>query len=251
MKLYNDLAEYYFSIENNHRNINDDISFILKIIPSIKDSKLLDIGCGTGEHLKVLSGKGLTCIGIDSSPEMLRIAKMRNPDKKISFIRMDMASFDFYEEFDVALSIFGTFNYVLEDSDVDRVFWNTWRALKSNGTAVFEIWNSIPIEIIHKKDLSHISTTAYEDVKIDRERGFRILEYPNKTVVEVNYNYLIKTGSGQKTVRDRHVMRTFTYDEIKKFIEGNSFRIINVFSSFKNDPYTEKSTRMVIHFSKT
>ncbi|HON15751.1 MAG TPA: hypothetical protein PLA51_04660 [Spirochaetota bacterium] len=51
MKLYKELAEYYFAIESNHRNIVFDIQFINSYLSKYQNPSVLDIGCGTGEHL--------------------------------------------------------------------------------------------------------------------------------------------------------------------------------------------------------
>ncbi len=58
MKLYDELAEYYYAIENNHRNIRDDISLILSVMKDHHNPSLLDLGCGTGEHISELSRRG-------------------------------------------------------------------------------------------------------------------------------------------------------------------------------------------------
>jgi len=250
MKLYHELAEFYFAIENNHRDINNDVAFIRSLLHSRKSPTLLDIGCATGEHLNLLNRYGIKCTGIDNSRNILRIAKLRHPGK-IIFLEKNMNDFDFYKEFDISISLFGSFNYMIEDNDVDKTLWNTWRALKPDGTGIFEIWNAMPIEKIKIKDLSHISTTTIDkDIKIKRERGFKILDYYNKTVVEVNYKYTIMSAEGSKTIKDKHIMRTFNIDEIRKFTSNNGLRIQAIYSSFLKETYKDNSNRMIIHFIK-
>nr|HID58330.1 class I SAM-dependent methyltransferase [Desulfobacterales bacterium] len=52
-------------------------SLILDLVSPIPGERLLDIGCGTGEHLLVFLDKGLDVTGIDASPYMLDIARER------------------------------------------------------------------------------------------------------------------------------------------------------------------------------
>lgn len=75
MKLYSELAEYYYFIENNGRNISNDVFFIRNYLPNKIPVYLLDIGCGTGEHCNLLSREAVKCTGIDSSEDMIKIAK--------------------------------------------------------------------------------------------------------------------------------------------------------------------------------
>ncbi len=249
MKLYRQLAEYYFAIENNHRNIEDDIALIAELLSGRPDPSLLDLGCGTGEHLSLLFRRGVRCTGIDSSAEMLKIARLRFPNG-IEFAEKNMLRFDYFEAFNMALSLFGSFNYMIEDGDVDRVFWNTWRALTPGGIGLFEIWNAVPVRRIEKKDMDLVSKTSYEGVVIERRRGFTIHGTRGRTVVDVNYNYTITRGGATETLRDRHVMRAFTIDEISAFITGNGFAIKNLYSNSRKEPYRETSNKILIHFEK-
>jgi ubiquinone/menaquinone biosynthesis C-methylase UbiE len=43
--------------------------------------RVLEVGCGTGAHLEILLRKGLTAIGIDISPFMLRVARQKLGEK--------------------------------------------------------------------------------------------------------------------------------------------------------------------------
>ena len=184
MKLYHELAEYYFSIESSHRNIKNDISLIRSLIRDRKSPSILDLGCGTGEHLNLLSRYGIKCIGIDNSEDMLKIARKRFRGN-IEFIKMDITEFDYYDEFDVIISLFGSINYLIEDSKFHKALWNTWKALKPDGIGLFEIWNSIPIQNIKEKNISPISTTKYNDTFIERERGYHLISNIGKTIAEV------------------------------------------------------------------
>mgnify|MGYP001767832950 CR=1 FL=1 len=249
MKLYSDLAEYYFSIEKKHRNINEDIAFVRSLFPSSDGLSVLDIGCGSGEHLGILKGLGMRCTGLDSSPEMLAVARKRFPEG-VAFIQADMKDFDFYEEFDLVMCLFGSLNYMIEDEDVERALWNAWRAMKPGGVGIFEVWHDLPIVRIKKKDPGLVSQTRYNEVTIDRMRGFSLLPLPGRSLVEVSYVYDITGESGSKTVRDRHIMRPFSRQEMMKFLGDGGFTMQGIYSNFKKELFSENSVRMVIVFTK-
>jgi len=249
MKLYHELAEYYFSIESSHRSFNDEISFIRSFLPANAVPSLLDLGCGTGEHLGRLTHYGVTCTGIDSSEDMLSFARMRFPTG-IDFLSGSMTDIDYYDNFDLVMSLFGSFNYMIEDRQVDAALWNIRRAMKHNGTGILEIWNTVPLEKIGGKDLSRVSVTEYRGKKIERERGFKLLGGNGMNRVEVNYRYRISDSGGSRSFSDRHVMRTFMRAEIEGFMRENGLSLREIYSSYEKELLRENSSRMILVFEK-
>jgi SAM-dependent methyltransferase len=249
MKLYRELAEYYFAIESNHRDIRDDIALILSVLGQLNNPSILDLGCGTGEHLNELSRRGCRCTGIDASADMLNVARERFPDAG-RFIQSDMSDIDFFEEFNLAYSLFGTINYMTDDARLERMMWNTWRALKPGGTAILEVWNSFPIEKIRNREISPVSTTLAGGVKIERHRGFTLIEEGPRTVVEVNYRYVVTRDGQKREILDRHVMRAFSRAEIEGYLGENGFTIRKIYASSRRDEYCETSNKMMIVVEK-
>ncbi len=246
MKLYNELAEYYFSFEEKHRDIIDDINFIKSLLQGIENPSLLDLGCGTGEHLNILKNHGIKCTGIDNSSSMLEIAKMRFPDS-IEFIKEDIKYYTAFENYDIVVSLFGSIDYFIQDSDIIKILGNLWTMLKPDGIGVWEIWNSIPLKTIKEKSITPVSNIRYKDLFIKRERGFKLLNYADKTVVEVKYIYKIQNGH---TITDRHVMRAFTKEEISEFLQYNGFLVCNIYSNTLMQPYSDTSNSIIVHFKK-
>ena len=73
MKLYRQLAEYYFSIESNHRDISDDVEIISELLAGRTDPSLLDLGCGTGRNAALMRqrlGNDGRITGVDLSSDM-------------------------------------------------------------------------------------------------------------------------------------------------------------------------------------
>jgi SAM-dependent methyltransferase len=65
-------------------NLKDDyeVGYIMNSASPSSQSKILDIGCGTGHHVSSLGSKGLDVLGIDISPSMIKKAKTNFPDYK-------------------------------------------------------------------------------------------------------------------------------------------------------------------------
>lgn len=249
MELYSKLSEYYFDIEKKSRDFGTDISFIKGYGNSALKPAILDLGCGSGEHLKKFAEYGYSCTGIDVSKDMLSIARSRNSHPNINYIHSNMTDFDYYEEFDLIVSLFGSIDYLLNDKDIDSVLWNCWRALKSSGYGIFEVWNSDPLLKIKEKELSHTSTTSAYGARINRERGFKISS-KSPLLVDVFYRYHFSKNGELELIEDKHTMRAFHRAEFEKFILDNGFNVIDVFSGYDKSKYHTNSNKMIFVFQK-
>jgi SAM-dependent methyltransferase len=248
MILYDELAEHYFAIESHHRNFAKDIEFIRSFIPPGKVSSILDIGCGTGEHIENFAREGYRCVGIDASPQMLDAAKKRGSGK-VDYQLNTLAEFDFFEEFDLIMSLFGSMDYVLSDKDFDNVLWNIWRALKPEGIALLEIWNSFPVLQIGEKNLGFVSKTQSGNLTIDRERGFKVL-HRDPVIVEVLYRYHLREGINMKMLEDKHMMRAFSLDEFELLAAKNGFTIHSMFSNSSREEFKKYSNKILVALKK-
>ena len=78
----------------------------------IKGKKILDIGCGTGHFSHILQKQGAKVIGIDSSKEMINIAKNNYPSIKFynlsveNLNKLEDSNFDYV----IAIMVFLCFN---------------------------------------------------------------------------------------------------------------------------------------------
>ncbi|MDA3899243.1 MAG: class I SAM-dependent methyltransferase [Spirochaetes bacterium] len=250
MRLYSDLAEYYFYIENKNRNISNDVGLIKQLLPRNSKSRILDLGCGTGEHLGLLAKEGFVCHGIDNSVEMIRHAKKRN-GINIKYELGSMNDFDHYQEFDMVICLFGSFNYMLTNQDIDQVMYNTFRSLKPGGLAIFEIWNAYPLHKIEHRPLTHVSTTYAHDNKIVRERGFTLIEKQPRTIVEVFYNYHVFTMGKVRRLEDKHKMRAYYQKEIERFVKDSGFKIIDRFANSMKEKFHQFSNKMILIMEKS
>jgi ubiquinone/menaquinone biosynthesis C-methylase UbiE len=111
-------------------------------IPSTA-SRVLDIGCGTGDltaSLANLSDKIERVVGVDSSPDMIALARQNHADStgKLSYLVKDASDLDFAEEFDVVYSN-AAIHWI---SDQEGLLQGVRRALKPGGQFIAEFGGS-------------------------------------------------------------------------------------------------------------
>ena len=129
--------EGYKNIRENAINANNlfEIPALFSMMPDLKGKRVLDLGCGFGEHCKLFVDYGAEkVVGIDISNKMLEIAKKENSDPKIVYINMPMEDIaQLTESFDVVISSLAL-HYV---DDFVGVVKSIYSLLDANGVFIF------------------------------------------------------------------------------------------------------------------
>lgn len=244
MKLYTELAEYYFEIEKPGRKIDEEINFIGEVFKRHKIYTAMDVGCGTGEHVKDLQAMGYKILGIDSSSQMIDTAKKRFPHCKFEVGFME--EYKLKQAVDSIVCLFGTFNYLTSNEAIKDFFQVTYKNLKPAGILILDVWNSEPIKKIKRKPLGLVANIRVGDTSIRRNRGFRLTRADDLTMVEVNYVYNLN----QTNIKDKHIMRVFQNTEIERWIRENKFEIMNQFGGYSGEKFRRFGGRILYVLKK-
>ena len=103
----------------------------------VPDMRVLDVACGPGFVTEAVRELGAQPVGVDFSPEMIRLAQARNPD--LMFRVGDAQSLDLEDgSFDAVVMNFG----VLHLSKPDQAFAEAARVLRPGGSFGFTTWAS-------------------------------------------------------------------------------------------------------------
>ena len=116
----------------------EDFDFYLPLVMSAKS--VLDVGCGTGELLRLAREAGQTArlCGLDPAEAMLEQARKR---RDIDWVHGDLASVDWRREFDLIVMTGHAFQVFVEDEQLLASLAAIRSALTDNGLFVFETRN--------------------------------------------------------------------------------------------------------------
>lgn len=104
----------------------------------IEDGILLDLGCGTGTMTLYLQNRGYDMIGVDSSFEMLNIAREKSEGKPVLYLEQDMREFELYGTVRAVLCVCDSINYILEPEELTQVFSLVNNYLDPGGIFLFD-----------------------------------------------------------------------------------------------------------------
>ena len=116
----------------------------LKAKPDI----VLDLACGTGRMTRTLSGRGYDMIGVDGSEAMLSEAYMQGGER-ILYLLQDMRELELYGTVGAVVCCLDSINYLLEDSDVKKVFSLVHNYLDPDGLFIFDVNTPYKFENIY------------------------------------------------------------------------------------------------------
>ena len=140
------LEAFYVAFEDHFRGSREDILGRLKVyLPLLEEAKvgtlespILDVGCGRGEWLELLSQSGYTARGIDLNRVMVEQCKARNLDVSESDVIAYLQSLP-----DTSFGAVTGFHIIehLPFETLVRLLDETIRVLKPGGLAIFETPN--------------------------------------------------------------------------------------------------------------
>ena len=182
---YKNVASWYDKILDPFNNGLRQIG--LKMFPVTEGMNILDMGCGTGAHLKIYQEKGCNLFGIDLSPAMLNMAKKKlAPDAKLELYDATNTSFpDGF--FDLIYSM--TVLHEMDEEVRIGVLKEADRILKPNGRILFIDFHNGPIRKL-KGVVSKIVITFFEMVA--GKRHFK------------NYRHFIRNGALPRLIKSRN-----------------------------------------------
>lgn len=104
-------------------------------------SRVLDLACGGGRHLRELRSAGFDSVGLDLSATLLREAHRQGPSDPL--VRADMRSLPFRSRaFGGLTSFFTSFGYFEDPADDRRVLREMARVLRPDGTFMLDFLNA-------------------------------------------------------------------------------------------------------------
>lgn len=112
--------------------MNKGLRFMgLRMFTPLRDSSILDIGCGTGLHLEMYRNFGCSLYGIDTSPSMLEKAEARL-GKNVDLRKADATEIPFNSDFfDLVLCMLVL--HEMDDNIRYKVLNEMHRVVKQNG----------------------------------------------------------------------------------------------------------------------
>jgi SAM-dependent methyltransferase len=211
-------ADYYDLIYLSMKDYEKEAEIIRQIIRNFelkRSMTLLDVGCGTGEHLKYLSSH-FTCVGLDINRRMIEEAEKKT--EGVRFRVADMVDFNLGEKFDVIICLFSSIGYVESCENLERTLRSFSRHLNDKGVLIVEPW--IFKEEFRKNYVS-LESREVQDVKLVRMATSKIED----TRWKVTMHYLIGREGVITYSKEIHAMLALSQPEYVQAFEHAGYKV--------------------------
>lgn len=167
---------------------------------------LLDVGCGTGEHARLLTEVHGYCVdGLDLEPGFVEIAQRKVPAGR--FEQADMLDFNLGRRYDAVVCLFSTIGYARTQDNVRRALRQFRKHLAAGGLIVVEPWLT-PDMVRDGAVFMH--TAERDDLKVCRMSRTEL----DGRVTRLHFEYLIGRAGHVERASEVHELGLLTVDEM-------------------------------------
>ena len=206
--MFNKSFQYYDKIYD-HKDYEGEAEKIRGFITEhllSSGAHLLDVACGTGEHIRHLKAH-YQVEGLDIDPELLQLAKEKNPE--VHFHQGDMLNFELGRQFDVLTCLFSAIGYATSLDNLNQSIGSMAKHLVPGGLLLVEPW--FPPEAWNE---GRVHTLFKEEPDLHIVRMNTSLR--DGRISYFDFHYLIGTPSGTEHFTEKHELGLFTDEEMKE-----------------------------------
>jgi SAM-dependent methyltransferase len=232
-------ADAYDSLyrEKDYEGEVDLIERLLARNGIARPCRLLDLGCGTGNHALALARRGHDVVGVDRSPSMLGRARSKAaaavPAERPQpvFWQSDIRDVEIGSRFDAVIMMFAVLCYVIEDRDVLATLGTVRRHLAPGGLFIFDVWNG-PAVLADRPKSREVSLTDGATRIVRKTRT--ALDLP-RHLCHVYFDLQrAEAGGSTEQSTEEHVVRFYFPQELETMLHQCGLSLIQL-RSFPNE----------------
>lgn len=178
----------------------------------------LDLGCGTGELSIRLSGR-FDMTAVDLSEEMLAFAaaKAEKQNAKVRFLKQDIRFLKLNEQFDFAVCLQDTLNYLLSDADLARALKQIAEHLKEDACFFYDLSTKKRFEEAYQNQTCFLSRRG---AKMVWESAY----HQSKKECDFRFTLFLKEADGKYRMSiEEETQRFFDPGKVSDMLEASGF----------------------------
>jgi ubiquinone/menaquinone biosynthesis C-methylase UbiE len=210
--LYTDLSGYYdlMCVDIDYQAQSDCVRRLHQIFGN-EGKTHLDLGCGTGPHVRHFIDYGYQSSGLDLNKPMLNIAQVRCPEANFSV--QNMSNFSVSEPLDLITCFLYSIHYNDGIERLKECIASVHRALKPEGVFCFNVVDKEKIS--NDLFVRHTANKEHDDFTF--RSGWYYSGEGSKQMLKLSIE---KTTAGETQVwNDEHPMVAFSFKELIEILK--------------------------------
>ena len=196
-------------------------------------ARILDLGCGTGQHAIILASEGHHVTGVDRSSSMLALAqqnmdaqsKAKNQPLDIRLVEDDLCQLSLEETFDAVFMLFAVLGYQYRNADVLKALQVARKHLRPGGLLLFDVWYGPAV--LADRPGSREKTVTQGDAQLTRKTTSTL--DTSKHLCDVHFQLTqSKEGQTLSQFQETHRMRYFFPMELELFLTMAGFEQMQI-----------------------
>ncbi|MFC2035384.1 class I SAM-dependent DNA methyltransferase [Chloroflexota bacterium] len=197
---------------------------------SVTEARILDIACGTGTLAIEFAKHGHVVHGIDSSPEMIRLARSKSAGLlNLSFDIQDMVQLNIDGKFDLVTCTYDSINYIRELSDLRKILLQVSSVLGEGGLFVFD------------SNTEHLYLNHLDEIQERELNGELIIQHCSYDSVHKEATTAFSFSDGSYEI---HRQRPYDHNELAPLLNNASLKTIYLYSWFSRLPYSSNTPKI-------
>jgi SAM-dependent methyltransferase len=226
--------DYIYAKKDFKTGLKDFFSFTR--LSGKENIKILDVGCGTGQHSLVCINEGFDVISIDPSIHMLgefktKISNLESSTKQVQLLPKLICAEGQHlptkKQFDAIICLWSVIGY-MDQINLELFFLNSFQSLKKSSFLYINFWNESHIEK-HGVRSTYYEFNGPNDKKYSRE---------SKSILHKNYVQIDFTFKGvdfdinpENISSSSHAMRFFSLDLIVNLLIKAGFKDVFMYEN--------------------
>ncbi len=212
-------ANLYDALYAESKNYAQEVNRLHELIEEHKKSsgkKLIDIACGTGQHLFFLQNY-YDVEGLDINPNFIEISQEKLPKAKIH--KQDMTSFKLDDRYDVITCLFSSIGYTRTFQCLSDTLLNMRNHLKPGGLLVIEPWYTPSTfkpghftATIQEHDGGKVVRTNHWSQENGHSKG--------------DSQFLVVDSTGIKHIAEQHILGLFTREQYTEALAKAGLKVV-------------------------
>ena len=204
--------------------------------PILPGGRLLDLATGTGSLALQFAAQGCSVTGIDRSAPMLHQAgrNARSRDLHVTFLCRDLRDFELPSDFDHAVCLYDSLNYITDPPALERTFANVRAALQPNGLFIFDV------NTVHALEAELFTQENSPGAGVEYQWNSKYNKRTRLSRIKMDFRVLA-TG---ETISAVHRQRAYTDQEIRDHLSNARFAQVQAYEAYQFIPPTRKSDRV-------